>query len=79
MPSNMHTVTYYSQDGQNIIFTDTVQDGDNSIYPVSLPTKTSTSQYDYTFSGWASSTNQEAGTDNILTNITEDKVVYAAF
>lgn len=79
MPSNIHTVTYYSQDGQTIIFTDTVKDGDNSIYPVSLPTKASTSQYDYTFSGWASSTNQEAGTDNILTNITEDKVVYAAF
>ena len=42
------------------------------------PTKESAAQYDYTFAGWSTSVN--GGLDeNALKNVTEDRVVYAAY
>jgi hypothetical protein len=45
---------------------------------ISTPTKESTAQYDYTFSGW-SLTDGGSANSNALTNVTEDKKVYVAF
>lgn len=57
--------------------------GDTCKNPVTLglietPTKESTAQYDYTHSGW-SLTDGGSATSYALTNVTEDRTVYAAF
>lgn len=45
---------------------------------ISTPTKASTAQYNYTYSGWALSNGGSAST-SALTNVTEDRTVYAAY
>jgi hypothetical protein len=75
------TVTFMN--GDNVLLTRPVYIGDDCPDPVTqgrieTPTKESTAQYNYTHSGW---TSVDGGTANssVLKNITEDKVVYAAF
>lgn len=74
-----YAVSYYSEDGQTLLYTDSVWKNDNSIYNGSTPTKASTAQYEYSFVGWASAPNQTAVTENVLNNITKNKNVYAVF
>lgn len=74
-----YTVSYYSQDGQTLIDTESVVYGHNASFSGTTPKKASTSQYNYTFVGWNTSTGQTTATANVLDNITADKSVYAAF
>lgn len=74
-----YTVSYYSQDGQTLIDTESVVYGHNASFSGTTPTKASTAQYTYTFAGWNTSTGQTTATANVLDNITADKSVYAAF
>lgn len=75
------TVTFMN--GANVLLTRPVYIGDDCPDPVTqgrieTPTKESTVQYHYTYSGW---TSVDGGTadGNVLKNITEDKVVYSAY
>lgn len=66
------TVTFMN--GANVLLTRPVYIGDDCPDPVTqgrigTPTKESTAQYNYTYSGWSEA----------LTNITEDKVIYAIY
>lgn len=75
------TVTFMN--GANVLLTRPVYIGDDCPDPltqgrIETPTKESTVQYHYTYSGW---TSVDGGTadGNVLKNITEDKVVYSAY
>ncbi len=78
---NKFTVTWKSQDGTTTIETDTlVPYGTSPSYNSATPTKARTAQYTYTFAGWATSANQESGTDaSNLPKVTANVTYYAAF
>lgn len=78
-----YTVTFMSEDGKTKLYEKQVMEHDTCATPVTLnliskPTKASTAQYEYAFSGWAT-TQGGAASSTALTNITGDKTVYAAF
>ncbi len=75
------TVTFVN--GDSVIFTRPVYIGDDCPDPVTqgrieTPTKESTVDTNYTFSGWAS-TDGGTASNNVLNKITEDTVIYSAF
>lgn len=76
------TVTFMN--GNTELFSRPVYIGDDCPNPITqghiatTPTKESTAQYDYTYSGWCSADGGTADA-NILKNITADKTVYAAY
>ena len=77
------TITYKSEDGTSTLYSETIYNGANASNPVtdgdiSAPTKASTAQYSYTFSGW-SLTSGGAADASALNAVTADRVVYAAF
>ena len=79
---NQHTVTFVGADGLPLCSIIVVE-GDDCADPVrtgliSKPTKTSTAQYTYSYSGWALSP-QGTAYNNALKEITEDRTVYASF
>ena len=81
--SDVHFVTFMSEDGTTELYKRPVADGDDCADPVirgliSEPTKESTAQYNYTHVGWSASANG-ALDENILKAITADKTVYANF
>ena len=63
-----YTVTWKNWDG-TVLETDTVNHGSSAAYNGSTPTRSSTAQYSYTFSGWS-------GT---YTNVTSNQTVTAQF
>lgn len=78
-----HTVTFMSEDGQTVLGTKPVMNGDTCGNPITLglfdiPTKESTAQYHYTFNGWSLTAGGDADS-NALVNVTEDRTVYVAF
>jgi len=89
LPTNIHanqTVTaQYSEsyavrfyNGSTLLETDWIASGGTATYNGSTPTKSSTAQYTYTFSGW-SSTDGGSASSSILKNIKAAKSVYAAY
>lgn len=70
---------FYNDDGTKLLYTATVADGGDGSYGGSTPTKTSTAQYSYSFSGsWATTPGGAANAD-ALKNVTADRSVYAVF
>ena len=72
VPTGYKTVTF--KNGDNVLFERLVLNGDDCPDPltqgrIETPTKESTVQYHYTYKGWSEA----------LTNITEDKVIYATY
>ena len=72
IPTGYHSVTFMN--GDNVLFERLVLSGDDCPDPltqgrIETPTKESTVQYHYTYKGWSEA----------LTNITEDKVIYATY
>lgn len=77
----VYTVTFMN--GSEFLYARAVADGDNcadvvSRGLVSTPTKASTAQYDYTHNGW-SLTDGDSANSAALSNVTEDRTVYAAY
>ena len=66
--TNKYTVTFKNHDG-TVLGTQQVEYGKNATYTGATPTKASTAQYSYTFSGW----------DKSLNNITGNLTVTAQF
>ncbi|HOO23446.1 MAG TPA: hypothetical protein PKY53_07240, partial [Clostridia bacterium] len=65
---NKFTVTFYDGDGK-VFDEQSVFYGLDASQPDGIPTKTPTAMYTFTFTGW----------DKELTNITEDRKIYAQF
>lgn len=81
--SDVHFVTFMSEDGTTELYKRAVVDGDDCADPVirgliSEPTKESTAQYNYTLVGWSATPNG-ALDENILKSVTTDKTVYANY
>ena len=71
-------VYFYDDSGNTLLKTVTVYDGEDAAYSGSNPTKASTAQYSYSFSGW-SLTAGGAANANALKAVASDRNVYAAF
>lgn len=71
-------VYFYDDSGNTLLKTVTVYDGGDAAYSGSNPTKASTAQYSYSFSGW-SLTAGGAANANALKAVVSDRNVYAAF
>lgn len=81
--SDVHFVTFMSEDGSTELYKRPVADGDDCADPVirgliSEPPKESTAQYNYTHVGWSATPNG-ALDENILKSVTTDKTVYANY
>lgn len=81
--SDVHFVTFMSEDGTTELYKRAVVDGDDCADPVKRgyidePTKESTVNYNYTLVGWSATPNG-ALDENILKSVTADKTVYANF
>ncbi len=74
---NKHIVTFYDDNSTTILGVAVVDDGATAVYPNVLPTKQETEQYTYTFEKWVTEAN--GSTEAQLTNITENKEVYAKY
>lgn len=71
-------VYFYDYSGSKLLYTATVANAGNATYKGSTPTKASTAQYSYSFSGWSLKSNGSANA-SALQSITVDRNVYAAF
>ncbi len=71
-----YTITFYSEDGQVVLDTVTVEYGSNAVYSKSIPVKNATEGHTYVFEKWV--THQGGETDD-LTNVIADRSVYASF
>lgn len=79
----VHTVTFMSEDGSSALYQRSVVDGDNCADVVArglleTPTKESTVDQVFTYSGWAA-TAGGAASSNALSAVTADRSVYAAY
>lgn len=71
-------VNFYDDSGSTLLKTVTVYDGGDTAYGSSNPTKASTAQYSYSFTGW-SLTAGGAANASALKAVVSDRNVYAAF
>ncbi len=71
---NSYTVTYYDEDGEDVLYSEDVEHNESAVYAVT-PTKPADNTYTYTFAGWV----DEEGEPAVLTNIVADMNVYASF
>ena len=69
---------FYNEDGSTLLYTQAIVDGGNGTYSGSTPTKASTAQYTYSFSGWSKKPGCTAD-ETALQAVTADRSVYAAF
>lgn len=69
---------FYTDDGSTLLYTQAIVDGGNGAYSGSTPSKASTAQYTYSFSGWSKKPGGVADS-TALQAVTADRSVYAAF
>ena len=69
---------FYNDDGTTLLLTVSVQDGADGTYTGSTPTKASTAQHTYAFSGWSLTPGGSVDAD-ALKAVTADRSVYAVF
>ena len=71
-------VSFYDDSGSTLLKTVTVYDGGDTAYGSSNPTKASTAQYSYSFTGWSLTAGGSANA-NALKAVMVDRNVYAAY
>ena len=71
-------VNFYDDSGSTLLKTVTVYDGGDTTYGSSNPTKASTAQYSYSFTGWSLTAGGSANA-KALKAVTVDRNVYAAY
>lgn len=71
-------VNFYDDSGSTLLKTVTVYDGGDTTYGSSNPTKSSTAQYSYSFTGWSLTAGGSANA-NALKAVLVDRNVYAAY
>lgn len=71
-------VRFYDETGNTLLYTAEARNGGDAVYGGTTPTKASTAQYTYAFSGWSLTPGGSANA-NALKNVTVDRDVYAAF
>lgn len=71
-------VNFYDDSGSTLLKTVTVYDGGDTTYGSSNPTKASTAQYSYSFTGWSLTAGGSANV-NALKAVMVDRNVYAAY
>ena len=71
-------VNFYDDSGSTLLKTVTVYDGGDTTYGSSNPTKASTAQYSYSFTGWSLTAGGTANA-SALKAVVSDRNVYAAF
>lgn len=71
-------VNFYDDSGSTLLKTVTVYDGGDTTYGGSNPTKASTAQYSYSFTGWSLTAGGSANV-NALKAVMVDRNVYAAY
>ena len=69
---------FYNDDGSTLLYTQAIVDGGDGTYSGSTPTKSSTAQYTYSFSGWSRKPGGSADS-TALKAVVADRNVYAAF
>lgn len=69
---------FYNEDGSTLLYTQAIVDGGDGTYSGSTPTKASTAQYNYSFSGWSRKPGGLADS-TALKAVTADRQVYASF
>ena len=72
-------LTYKSYDGATAYKTVTCVSGTPEEGAPSNPSRSATAQYTYTFVGWSTSQDAQSATSGYNTNVTSDRIVYAAF
>lgn len=68
---------YYNYDGSQLLYTESVYDGGDGVYS-GKPSRASTAQYTFTFSGWSLKPNGTASGD-AQKKVGADRKVYAAY
>lgn len=76
-PVPTYTVTW--KNGDDVIKTDTVEEGTAPVYNGETPTKADDENYTYTFSGWTDSSNTFYSKDSNLPAVTKDETYTAQF
>ncbi len=69
---------YYNYDGSQLLYTETIYNGADGAYSAS-PSRASSAQYDYTFIGWNTQTDQAIVDANATKNVIGDRNIYAAY
>ena len=70
---------FYDDTGATLLYTATVADGGDGTYGGTAPTKASTAQFSYTFSGWSLTPGAVTADTKALNGVTADRSVYAVF
>ena len=71
-------LSYYSYDGSTLLHTETISDGGNGTWNGS-PSRTSTAQYSYAFTGWSRYEDQTTADPTATKAVAADRSVYAAY
>lgn len=72
-----YIVTFYTEDGSVVLDKVTVEYGSNAVYSKPIPVKNPSEAYTYIFEKWVTTQGGELTDD--LTNVTDDRTVYASF
>ena len=73
------TLKYYTWDGSQLLHTEYIVDGGNGGSYSGRPTRTSSTDYAYTFIGWNSARDSYAVESGCLNNVRIDRNIYAAY
>ena len=75
-----NTLYFYNFDGSQLLYSETVYYGADSVWtPTGINRTDHPEGYYYVFQGWSLTANATTGTDALTKNVTESRIVYAAY